>query len=86
MWVIKTIVSFFGCIFDSVRHPSFKQNLVNARILILKQTRNKFTSPASEREYSFKQFVSKLYKVQTFKWARVKIIATTIKATKQVQL
>ena len=65
--------------------PFFKQNQVSARVLTLKQTSNNLTSPASESEYSFKKFASRQYKVQTFKRARVKFIATTIKATKQVK-
>ena len=47
------------------------------------QERNPTNSEASEREYLFKKFASRQSKVQTFKWARVKFIATTIKATKQ---
>ena len=54
----------------------------------LNQKSNKFTSPVSERDYSFKQFTSRQCKDQTIKRASVKFIVATkqVKTIKQVEI
>ena len=49
------------------------------------QTSNKFTSPASEHDYSFNQFASIQCKNQHIKRARVNFIAVIIKQVKTIK-